>query len=278
MARVPFVRAPITTPMFGGGKFGDMDMSWVQWFKQRFFGGQLQYLEGSHGELVATDPATVTEGSVFFDTTRGVWYVARGLHWDYYSGIHSCAQVDLPADLGLHDAGFLANVWDYSHLLQWTGAGWTWGPGEGGSGYIVGFVDAPAIPGWHLCDGATVSKLGPTGTLVNVLLPDYTTAAYIKFGITCVPGPTAPSGLSAAVSAGTPAGTVTQTSPITTGLPSLTGTALAGAGSNTATDLHVHDVAVDVNPIFAGAALAVHDHGPGTLELRRSQLWAFYRQ
>ncbi len=277
MARTPYVKAPITTPMYPGLKISDMDYSWVQWFKQRFFGGQLQYLEGTHGEMVATDPLTVTEGSVFYDTTRTVWYVARGAYWDYYSGIYQCLQAALPT-LGLHDAGFLAQVTDYGHLLQWTGAAWTWGPAELGSGFIQGFLSNPTISGWHLCNGATVSRLNSDGTLTNVTLPDYTTAAYAKLGITSSAGPNAASGDSEAVSAGTPAGTVSQATPVTSGAPSASVQVNAGTSFFVATTDHTHDVPVDGAPTFTGTPLGTHDHGPGTIELRNSQLAAWYRQ
>jgi len=41
---------------------------------------------------------------------------------------------------------------------------------------------------------------------------------------------------------------------------------------------HTHDVAVDANPTFSGAAMAGHSHGPGTLDLANTQLKAYYRQ
>ena len=276
MARTPFVKAPITTPM--ADKAGSLTNAWVQWFKQKYFGGQPQYLEGIHSERAVVDPESVAEGSTYFETDRQVWYVARGIFWNYFSGIMNCTQATLAAGLGAHDVGFLAQVTDYGHLLQWTGASWAWGPAEAGSGYIQGFLGSPGVAGWHLCDGATVNRLNPAGSLTPVVLPDYTTAAYVKFGITAGPGPNAPSGDSEAVSAGTPAGTVTQTTPVTSGDASATGAAFIGAGATLANEHHTHDVAVDQHPSFAGAALATHDHGPGTLELRNTQLQAWYRQ
>lgn len=281
MARAPFIKAPITTPMQVGSK--DLTYPWAQWFKQKYFGGQPQYFEGTHAERAAVDPETVAEGSTYFETDTSVYYISSGLIWRYLSGnvggIIGVLQAALPVGLGISDAGLLVRVTDYDHLLQWTGTTWTWGDGGGDrSGRFEFRLDAPdpAI-GWHLCDGAIVSRLNADGTLTNVTLPDWTTADYLKVGIVAA-AHAAASGISAAVSGGTPAGVVTQTTPVTSGTPSAAGMASVGAGVNVPTDTHTHDVAIDLHPAFAGAALAVHDHGPGTLELRNTQLRAWYRQ
>ena len=272
MARVPFVKAPLTTPMQVGAK--DLTYPWAQWFKQKWFGGQLQYMEGTHGERATVDPASVAEGSIYYETNRGVWYVARGIYWDYFSGIHSCVQANLPADLGAHDAGFLAEVSDYAHLLQWTGTVWKWGNGgadQSGRYEFRGDTPNPAT-GWHLCDGSIVNRLNANGALTPVTLPDWTLAVYLKLGNTASLTPSPASGDSESVTA---TGIVTQTSPVTSGGPSATVPAFVGIGVTPASSGHTHNVAVDPNPVFAGVA---HDHGPGTLELRRTQLQAWYRQ
>jgi acyl carrier protein len=53
--------------------------------------------------------------------------------------------------------------------LQWTGAGWQWGPGDDGSDYIVAFVSGPDPPtGWQACDGSTaIGRLNSDGTVTG---------------------------------------------------------------------------------------------------------------
>lgn len=87
----------------------------------------------------------------------------------------------------LGQAPFLAIVTDYGHVLQWTGTGWQWGPGEQGSGMLVMFEVDPTGVGWHLYDGtAGVHYLKSDGTLGTITLPDLTSAtanaAYLKAG------------------------------------------------------------------------------------------------
>jgi hypothetical protein len=159
----------------------------------------------------------------------------------------------------------LVFVTGYNHLLQWTGTDYQWAPGESGSGYISGFLDAPGATGWHLCNGANVSRLNGDGTVTAVLLPDYTTSAYVKFGVAAAAGPTASSGTTTSVSAGTPAGT------IAVGPDDTSVIVQAGVGTTVAADPHSHAA------IFTGAALAGHSHAPGTQELRRTELEAWYR-
>ena len=81
----------------------------------------------------------------------------------------------------LGTAPILAYVTDYNHTLQWTGAGWQWGPGDGGSGMFAPFAVAPTGNGWHACNGASVNYLKADGTLGSVTLPNTaSTPAYIK--------------------------------------------------------------------------------------------------
>jgi hypothetical protein len=81
---------------------------------------------------------------------------------------------NLPSGLGAADSGLLYYASDYGHTLEWMGSGWTWAPGELGSGFIVAFASGitPVPPtGWHVCDGSTVTMLNSDGTTVNVTLP-----------------------------------------------------------------------------------------------------------
>jgi hypothetical protein len=118
------------------------------------------------------------------------------------------------------------------------------------------------------------------------VLPNYTTAAYLKLGTVLAMGPNAASGLTDLVSGGTPSGT--NSVPTFTGTPATTSVesadtanvAVTGATSVAAAN-HTHTVTpagTVTAPAFTGAALPPHAHGPGTLDLENTQLLAFYRQ
>lgn len=180
----------------------------------------------------------------------------------------------LAGTLGPANAGQLVYVTDYNHLLRWDGAGFQWGPGENGSGYISAFLNDPSpTTGWQLCNGSNTTKLNFDGTVTAVTVPDYTTASYLKLSSGApVAGPTAPSGTTSATSGGTPSGTNSNPA---TGNNSANVDVQAGTGTLVAADPHNHTT---VAPVFTGNALATHTHGPGTIELERTQLKGFYRR
>ena len=187
--------------------------------------------------------------------------------------IASYTQANLPTNLTVANAGQLVLVSNYNHVLEWTGTGWTWGPGEDGSGYIEPFLMAPTNPtGWHACDGSSVSYLKSNGTLGTVTLPNYGSPAYLKFASTASAGPNAGSGETEAVSAGTPTGT---NSSEVTSTESADTTVGVGIGSTVAAQNHTHSVPA---PTFTGVPMAAHQHGPGTLDLTNTQLLAYFRQ
>jgi hypothetical protein len=246
-----FPAPPVNDPFLGpdGGASG-VNLSWIKWFQ------------------------TFTKNAI----TQAQAILS--------SAITDYTQNNLPTNLTANQKGFLISVSDYAHILRWTGSGWTWGPGDPGSGYIAPFLSAPTQAGWHLCDGSTVKRLNSDGTLSSVVLPDYTTATYLKLGTILAMGPNAASGLTTAISGGTPVGT--NSVPTFTGTPATTSiesadtanVAVTGATSVAAAN-HTHTVtpAGTVSaPAFAGAALAPHAHGPGTLDLENTQLLAYFRQ
>lgn len=182
----------------------------------------------------------------------------------------------LAALLGPGDTGQLVYVTDYNHTLRWTGTGFAWGPGENGSGYISAFLNDPSpTTGWQVCDGTLTSKLNSDGTISAVTVPNYATASYLKLGSAApVAGPTAASGVTGATSAGTPTGT--NSNPNTGNDTDAGFLAMADpAGTLVALNPHVHTT---VAPVFTGNAMATHTHAPGTVELQRTQLKAWYRR
>jgi hypothetical protein len=187
--------------------------------------------------------------------------------WDYLSGLIEGNLSAIPT-LGAEDTGAPFRASDYKHKWIWSGSAWAYDPADEGSGFIRLCHIAPETGLWQICDGSTVNRSNSDGSVTSVTVPDYGTSAYIKAGTSATLGPTAASGDSESVSAGTPAGSV--------GAIAATGTAAVqrtDTGVDTAGQTHTHPA-----PTFTGDALAGHDHGPGTLELRRTQLIAYYRR
>jgi len=209
--------------------------------------GVASILQGTHAVRVSDfNPAEYAVGTLFYETDRTVlYYINESNLWAYLTGIMRAVLASLPGDLGTSDAFFMFEATDYSHVLEWQGGAWSWGPGEIGSDYIQSFRAAPNTVGanaWQQCDGSTVARLNANGTTTNVTVPDYSTAAYLKLidtGATI--GPTAASGV--------------------TGTPSATTT---------------------VDNDAAGSTVAVgsgtHTHTVSTLELRNTELLAYYRR
>jgi hypothetical protein len=184
------------------------------------------------------------------------------------------------------DAGALIHVTDFNHVLQWTGNGWEWGPGDSGGGFIQAFLTAPAVAGWHICDGSTVKMLNGDGTTSSVTLPDYTTAAYLKLGKILAAGPNAASGQTDPTDVGAPTGVVSA--PTFIGTPGVTGIESADlanvstSGSSTAAAQgHTHNFTPQgtvTAPTFIGNDPGPHTHGPGNLDLENTTLLAYFRQ
>ena len=198
-------------------------------------------LEDTHANRLANYPANnYAIGTLFYETDRTVLYLNAGTSgsqkWIYIAGVCACTQAALPNDLGANDGNFLANVFDYGHMLIWSGVAWTWGPGDGGSGMLQLFEVDPTGAGWHLYDGSTVSYLKADGTLGSKTLPNLSggapTRCYLKTSDTNA-GPTAPT-----------APTFTGTG---TGALTFTGTPATLTGSVSA-------------PVFTGTPLGVHSH------------------
>jgi hypothetical protein len=181
------------------------------------------------------------EGGLYYETDRGVYYVARMVSnvatWVYQSGYMSVVQASLPTGLGASDAGFLAWVTDYGHILQWSGSAWGWAPGEQGSGMDVFFEVDPTGVGWHLVDGSTVSYLKANGTLGSVTLPNLSGTS---------PSPSF-------LVAGTPnSGVTAPVNPVLSGSATFTGTPLAA---------HSHDAPIGIDGSDNIYALDVNGNG-----------------
>ena len=252
-------------------------------------------IEGTHTERITNyPPAEQAVGTLFYEIDRTVWYLVALNStgsvntWIYAGGTCRTTLANIITSLGTNDTGFLNFITDYSHLLYWTGSAWTWAPADDGSGYYRLCETAPAGFGasaWQICDGTgPIPRLNADGTTTNVTVPNLATAAYLKGG-TSAAAVAAAGGLTTSVSGGTPAGTVSA--PTFTGTPGTTGTnstnqeVQVGLGVTVAADGHTHSITpagTNSAPTFTGSALAGHDHGPNTLELRNKQGILYYRR
>jgi hypothetical protein len=153
---------------------------------------------GAHAARPAA--GSYPNGTLFWETDRTALYVVLVGQWVYAAGVMATAQATLPGGLGSGDAGFLAYVTDYAHLLRWNGSAWGWGPGDGGSGFVQGFVVDPGT-GWFLCSGSQATFLKADGTLGTTgsgsvpSLPNLTSSAsLVEFGGTVGTGTAAATG------------------------------------------------------------------------------------
>lgn len=139
-----------------------------------------QLINSTHAKRLTTLAANYAEGSLFYESDRTSYYIARSGSWLWYAGFMEGQQADFAAlaALGTNDAGFLFWVTDFRHLLRWDGTQWSWAPGEQGSDFIVQFVSGPlasdgsTLAGWQVCDGSTVQMLNSDGSLSSVTVPN----------------------------------------------------------------------------------------------------------
>lgn len=144
----------------------DLDVSWAQWFNA------LWARETISPRMVSTTQANLASLANFLTA----YDVVVAPNFNPATG-----------NVTLGSGPFLVSVTDFNHVLQWTGTGWQWGPGEPGSGMLVLFEVDPTGVGWHLYDGtANVPYLKSDGTLGTVTLPDLTSvvgnAAFLDAG------------------------------------------------------------------------------------------------
>lgn len=147
---------------------------------------QPDVLAVSHAQRKALDVAIYPEGTLVFEVDRQVLYTLVGNSWNYVAGYMRNVRAAAPVDLTANDVGFLMNVTDFNHLVEWDGAMWQFGPGDNGNAYFQDFAALPSpIEGWTLCDGRGSSYLGPGVNLAIVpfITPDLvSTPAYRKSG------------------------------------------------------------------------------------------------
>jgi hypothetical protein len=187
----PLVLPPQPQPVLTGETFA---RPWYLFLDavQRYASSGAQLARyGLRAARIAANMAGLVDGTLWTETDTGLVYqwrtASKPLAWSYAAGVYARTQAQLAAlaaTLKASDSGLLVNVTDYAHVLQWTGAAWSWGPGEQGSGMLEAFAVAPTGSGWHVCDGsAGVKYLKSDGTTGTVTLPNTAgSAAYLLLG------------------------------------------------------------------------------------------------
>lgn len=115
----------------------------------------------------------------------GVAYTMKSGAWQYAAGQFTVTQTSIPGvatRCGTYDVGLIVYSSDYAHSYQWQGTGFTFAPGDPGSGFIV-IVEGGLDGGeWALCDGSTVSLARSGGGVAAYPTPNFTTDALIQGG------------------------------------------------------------------------------------------------
>jgi hypothetical protein len=152
--------------------------------------------EDRWSDLTASDAGAFyieTQRSGILSAFPAPLYYWNGSQWLLESGLWVRTQATLAAllaTLGRQksvDAGALAWVSDYAHMLQasLSGSTYSWVRGRGDpehSDTFQWYGAAPSDAGWHACDGSAVNFLNYDGTLGTRTLPNTGTPFYAKAG------------------------------------------------------------------------------------------------
>lgn len=238
--------APSPAPLSGGGSVTIIGGGG---------GGGVTTPQVMSGSFEARPPVT-TENTLWIETSRsGIsnsgplpTYIFHGGLWTFVSGSFNRSQAQLAVlalTLGVNDLGAIVYVGSpFCHRLQWIGTGWTWADPGDASGRFAHWRVAPP-DGWQLADGSVVQVLNSDGT-TSVVTVDNSVAVpfFLKSGTYTGAVVAAVAPTTAAVSAGTPSGTVSQ--------PTFTGIAMGN---------HTHTAPMYVN---AGSVWWGNPFGNGT--------------
>jgi hypothetical protein len=205
-------------------------------------------LVGTHAERLGSPAAAFGIGTKFTESDRGnalydVQDVGGANEWVWLSGEMRAALASKPTDLGANDAGFLFVATNFVRRYRWTGSAWERAPGERPTREFVYVPEDPGT-GWQLCDGsAGITYTKADATTATMTVPNeigkYRKGAAAYTGTANAGSLPAITGSSEAVSAGTPAGTVSQ--------PTLTMNSYTPGGTVS-------------QPTFTGNALGAHQH------------------
>lgn len=120
------------------------------------------FIEGTHATRLTSPASGYPPGTAFYETDRGVVYAvvdSAGQFWKYVAGTQVASISNLPADLGVDDAGYDFYANDAAQLTEyiWTGAAWVT---IGGFLQIIATVaNNTVVPSLNLVD-LTTARLG----------------------------------------------------------------------------------------------------------------------
>ncbi len=230
-------------------------------------------LAARYGTFASRGQAAAHKFTIFQASDwNGIGWVSDGANWNYAYGVRKRTQSQLSAFAALlvtADAGLRVRVTDFEHLLEWTGSAWTNVDELGGK--IEGWTAAPLTNGYQVCDGTATTFLKADGTTGSFTTPNLT-GHYAKF---------------AAAYTGTAAsgGTTADTTP--TNNTAATGISVAIDDHTTSTETIAGATAVLTGPITHTATVTdpshnhtqnAHHHAPGSIDLARTELIAYYRR
>lgn len=192
---------------------------------------------------------------IYVQTNTHLVYVSRIFNdewvWAYLAGFIAVNDPSLlPSGLGPKDAGLIAYDNMYLHAYRWSGAAWSFLPGDPGSRYIVASsLGAPFGGSWALCDGTNTNISVGDGTVVSVTTPNLMTPGNAS-GPTLIGGGTV--GFHAATTPSWQTGARTETEALHTHnvagvvVQSGTGSTVGASGATGAGTAHSHTL-IDTN-------------------------------
>ena len=200
-------------------------------------------LIGTHAQRITQSPATLPNGTPFYETDRTALYLVMTAQWWLMSNMAfgvTLSPDTKPSDLTARDSGFLIRSTDFDRQYRWSGTAWEDVKGQVQRGSIQWFpitIHADFTPGagWQLCDGtAGVTRSTPTATTTTFTAQNLTGSN--RF-LRAVSGATGGTGGSATTHTHTvdPPNT-------TTGNESADQEVFTGVGTTVAQAPHTHDV------------------------------------
>lgn len=189
--------------------------------------------------------------------------------------------------LAAADAGYIAFVTDYGHLVRWSGTVWEFAPGDVGNKFRRDFMGAPQEVGWQLMNGDATTYLtvgAATLTATAFTTPNLTATPAFHKSIAAYTGAITAAGGASATEAGHThaAGAVSGS---TASESSHTHAAGAVSGSTASEASHVHGSGASVqadapdgaDPVVTtwansspSASAGAHSHTAGTLAVGTS--------
>jgi len=217
-------------------------------------------ISAPHAARILPASAAAPAGTLWQETDRTLLYQKQSTGWVYVAGVMTATLANKPTDLGTADAGVLFCASDYARVFLWNGSGWQRAPGERPTREFAYFAEAPGT-GWQLCDGsAGITYTKADTTTSTMTMPSETGGSYRKGGAAytgtlntaLLPAVT---GSTSSVSAGTPAGTVSQpTLSMNSYTPAGTASQAASTGSYT---LQLADIPSHTHSLGSSGGLSI---------------------